>query len=213
MQEKGTRRYRILVRRNEKAIRHCSALVNWQMDIGSGKKVEDRRKGFNIALNLTILRHSCTFEQSKDIQEVQSILQDHVLLPEGFTEYLYHVRNRNELMSIVNHSLMPGGVSLKTGRQAVFFTVANPMDNQDGLGETHCDLSKARSAPNKNTRKHFSGYSILVQFWSSLDKEDCNFIKQDQTQLFSTTHCLKSSLRKRYAWRLRISFIKEKAWF
>ena len=39
----------------------------------------------------------------------------------------------------MNHGLIPGGVSLKTGRQAVFFTVVNPMDNQDGLGETLYD--------------------------------------------------------------------------
>ena len=40
----------------------------------------------------------------------------------------------------MNHGLIPGGVSLKTDRQAVFFTVVNPMDNQDGLGEAVCDL-------------------------------------------------------------------------
>ena len=51
--------------------------------------------------------------------------------------------------------LIPGGVSLRTGRQAEFFTVVNPMDNQDGLGETLCDLSQARIAPHKNTWKHF----------------------------------------------------------
>ena len=53
-----------------------------------------------------------------------------------------------------------------------------------------------------------SEYYMLVQFWSSLNKEDCNSIKQDQTQLFPTTHCLQSSLRQRYAWRSRISFTK-----
>ena len=41
------------------------------------------------------------------------------------------------------------------GRQAVFFTVVNPMDNQDGLGETLCDLTKATIAPYKNTWKRF----------------------------------------------------------
>ena len=51
----------------------------------------------------------------------------------------------------MNHGLIPGGVRLKTGRQAVFFTVVNPMDNQDGSGETLCDLSQARIASYKNT--------------------------------------------------------------
>ena len=54
----------------------------------------------------------------------------------------------------MNHGFIPGGVGLKTGRQPVFFTVVNPMDNQDGLGETSCDFSQARTAPYKNTLKH-----------------------------------------------------------
>ena len=82
-------------------------------------------------------------------------LQDYVLLPEGLTEYIYHIGNGKELRSIVNHGLIPGGVSLRTGRQAMFFTVVNPMDDQDDLRETPCDLSQARSAPYKNTWKHF----------------------------------------------------------
>ena len=65
-------------------------------------------------------------------------LQDNVLLPEGFTEYFYHVGNGTELRSTVNHGLISGGVSLRTGRQVVFFTIVNPMDNQDGLAETAC---------------------------------------------------------------------------
>ena len=82
---------------------------------------------------------------------INPALQDNVLLPKGCTGKIYHVENGKELRSIVNHGLFPGGVSLKTGRHAVFFTVVNPTDNQDGLGETLCDLSQARIAPNKNS--------------------------------------------------------------
>ena len=32
--------------------------------------------------------------------------------------------------------------------------------------------------------------------WSSLNTEDCNFLKQDQTQLVSTTHCLAEFIQK-----------------
>ena len=63
----------------------------------------------------------------------------------------------------MNHGLIPGGVSLKTGRHAVFFIVVNPMDNHDDLGETLCDLSKASIAPYKIHLGKLSGYSILVQ--------------------------------------------------
>ena len=64
----------------------------------------------------------------------------------------------------MNHGLILRGVSLKTGRQAVFFTVVNPMDNQGGSGETPCDLSQARIAPYKNTWKHFQD----TVFWHNL---------------------------------------------
>ena len=63
-------------------------------------------------------------------------------------------QNGKELRSIVNHGLIPGGVSLRTFRQAVFFTIVNPMENQDGLGNLF-DLSQARIAPYKNTWKPF----------------------------------------------------------
>ena len=80
-------------------------------------------------------------------------MQDNVLLPEGFTKYVFHVGNGKELRSIVRNGLVPVGFSTKTGRHAVFFTVVNPMDDEQGLRETFCDLSKARIAPYKNTWK------------------------------------------------------------
>ena len=95
---------------------------------------------------------------------INPALQDNVLLPDGFTEYIHHVGNGKELRSRVTHGLIPGGVSLRTGRQAVFFTIVNPMDNQDGLGETLCDLSQARIAPCKNTWKQFQD----TVFWCNL---------------------------------------------
>ena len=83
-----------------------------------------------------------------------------------------------ELRSILNHGLIPGGVSLKTGRHAVFFTVVNPMDNQDGPGETQCDLSQARIAPYKSTWKHFQD----TVFWCNL-----KLAQQRGLQLYQTT--------------------------
>ena len=58
-------------------------------------KVEDRRKDFNVVWIRIALINFCTFEQSKSIQEVQSVLHCKTiqLLPEGFTEYVYHVGN------------------------------------------------------------------------------------------------------------------------
>ena len=84
---------------------------------------------------------------------INPALQDNVLLPKDFTKYVYHVGNGKELRSIVRNGLVPGGFSTETGRHAIFFTVVNPMDDEQGLRETFCDLSKARIVPYKNTLK------------------------------------------------------------
>ena len=98
-------------------------------------------------------------------------------LPEGFTEFTYHIGSGKELRSIVNHRLIPGGVSLRTGRQAVFFIIVNPMDYQDALGETLCDLSQARIAPYKITWKRFQN----TVFWCNL-----KLAQQRGLQLYQT---------------------------
>ena len=125
-----------------------------------------QKKRFQYCLNPNCPRKFLYFRaiQGHSGSTINPALQDKVLLPEGFTKYIYHVINGKDVRSIVNHGLIPGRVSLKTGRQAVFFTVVNPMDNQDGFGETQCDLSQARIAPYKKYMETLSGYSILVQF-------------------------------------------------
>ena len=89
-------------------------------------------------------------------------LQDNVLLSEAFAEYIYHVGNGKAFRSMVNHGLIPGVVSLRTGRQAVFFTIVNPMGNQDGFGETCATCHKQEIAP--SNLETLSEYSMLVQF-------------------------------------------------
>ena len=86
---------------------------------------------------------------------IDPTLQDNVLSPKGFTEYIYHIGNANELNSIIRNGLRPGGTSLKRGRQAVLFTTVNPMDDGCGMEETPRDLTKPRITPYKNTWKHF----------------------------------------------------------
>ena len=91
-------------------------------------------------------------------------MQDNVLLPEGFFEYIYHVGNASEMNSTIRSGLIPGGRSLKRGRQSVFFTVSNPMEDDNDMEETPCDLTKPRLAPYKNTWTALQKYGSLVQF-------------------------------------------------
>ena len=101
-------------------------------------------------------------------------LQNNVLLPKAFTEYIYHVENASELNSIVRNALIPGGKSLKRGGQAVFFTAVNPMEEACGMGETPCDLTKPMVAPYKNTWKRLQN-TVLWCLLKLAQEKDLQF--------------------------------------
>ena len=91
---------------------------------------------------------------------IDPALQDIVLLPKGFTEYIHHVGNASELNSIIRNGLIPGGKSLKRGRQAVFFMIRvwrNP---------TRLDETKDRAI--QEYLETSSKYGMVVQFEAPL---------------------------------------------
>ena len=177
---------------------------------------EELRKDFNNAWVQTLPINSCSFEQFKDIQEINVVylaLQDNFLLPKGFTEYLHHVGNANELNSMLRNELVPGGKSLKRGRQAVFITALNPMEDVYGIGgKLHATSWNQRIAPYKKTWNAFKIRFFFGAIGSSRKKKACNFTKHSHTQSFSATHCLQLALRKRYVWKLRRTSTKRFAW-
>ena len=161
MQEKAIRQYRILVRRDEEALRQCSALVDRKC-VSVLARGGRQRKRFQYCLNPNYPHQFLYLRaiQGHTGSTIYPALQDNVLSPEGFTECIYHVGNGKELKSIVNHGLIPGAVSLKTGRQSVFCTVVNPMDNRDGSGKPCAHKQESRHA---EYLEKLSEYSILVQ--------------------------------------------------
>ena len=54
-------------------------------------------------------------------------LQDNVLIPNNFFEYIYHIGCAVNLHSITNSGLIAGGQNSSRDRQTVFFTAVNPM--------------------------------------------------------------------------------------
>ena len=71
-------------------------------------------------------------------------LQDNVLLPEDFTEDIYHIGNISEMHSIARSGLIPGGRSLKRDRQSVFFSAVNPMDKRSKCGRSSIRFGQAK---------------------------------------------------------------------
>ena len=62
-------------------------------------------------------------------------LQDNVLIPNVFFEYIYHIGCTINLLSIINSGLISGGQNLSK-RQTAFFTSVDPLNNE------HRDLEK-----------------------------------------------------------------------
>ena len=82
-------------------------------------------------------------------------LQDNVLIPNDFFEYICHIGRAINLHSIMNSGLIPGGQNLGKERQTVFFLPVNPMDKEHQDPET-IDLEAPRLARYMHTawKKH-----------------------------------------------------------
>ena len=164
--------------------RNSRVLRSGHSTIGGGAK-----KRFQYCLNPNSSRHISYFRASHEHS--------------GVTEKIYRVHlprrgNVSELNSIIRNGLISGGKSLKRGRQAVFFTTVNPMDDEYGMGETPRDPTKPRTAPYK-----ILGNLIRIQYIgairNSLKSKDCCFTRQGHMQSSSETHYQLYAWRKWYA--------------
>ena len=71
-------------------------------------------------------------------------LQDNVLIPNDFFEYMYHIGCAINLHSIMKSGLIPGGQNLSK-RWTVFFTSVDPM-NKEHKGPDEIELNAPRLA-------------------------------------------------------------------
>ena len=86
--------------------------------------------------------------------QIDPALQDNVLLPSDFAEYIYHVGSSHDMHSIIQSGLIPGGKDIKKGRQTVFFTAVNPMHTHLHKQRNY-DVTKPRVAVYKqNWKRH-----------------------------------------------------------
>ena len=83
---------------------------------------------------------------------IDPTLQDNVLIPNNFFEYIYHIGCAVSLRSITNSGLTAGGQNSSRERQTVFFTVVNHM-NKDNRDPQELDLTKPRLASYKQKWK------------------------------------------------------------
>ena len=94
---------------------------------------------------------------------IDPTLQDNVLIPNNFFEYIYHIGCAINLHLITSTGLIPGGQNLGRERQTVFFTAVNPM-NKDHGDPQELDLTKPRLASYKQKWKKAPGYGVLGRY-------------------------------------------------
>ena len=83
---------------------------------------------------------------------IDPTLQDNVLIPHNFFEYIDHIGCAVSVHSITNSGLIAGGQNSSSERQTVFFTAVNPM-HKDHKDPQELDLTKPRLASYKQKWK------------------------------------------------------------
>ena len=123
-------------------------------------------------------------------------LQDNVVIPNDFFEYIYHIGCAINLHSIVNSGLIPGGQNL-SNRQTVFFTSVDPMNNEHKDPDV-IDLNAPRLVwyKQKVWKKH---QNTIYWVDIKLAQKDLSSIKHDRTpSLFmkrSQLYCIPKVVR------------------
>ena len=101
------------------------------------QEAEATRKYFNIVLTRQDKKFftSELFKGHSGRNPIDPTLQDNVLIPNNFFEYIYHIGCAVSLHSITNSGLIPGGQNSSRDRQTEFFAAVNPMhkNHQDPI--------------------------------------------------------------------------------
>ena len=137
------------------------------------EKISILLEPFNCPIN------ACTSEQFRDIKGVLSLFRcckTVVLLPEDFTEYIYHIVNAFEMHSLIKWTLSK---STKGRIRWTFNLIKEKLNTIWTNPESH-----RSNILGKFTAIHFFG-----AIWSLLRERDCNSIKHDHTQLLFQAHC------------------------
>ena len=115
-------------------------------------------------------------------------LQDNVLIPNNFFEYIYHIGCAVNLHSITNSGLIAGGQNSSKDRQTVFFAAVNPT-HKNYQDPKELDLTKPRLAWYKQKKRGKDTKTRCIgSIYSLPNVKDSNSIKQDVMRSSSTIH-------------------------
>ena len=106
---------------------------------------------------------------------IDPTLQDNVLIPDNFFEYIYPIGCAVSLHYITNSGLIPGGQNSSRERQTVFFTSVNPM-NEEHRDPQELDLTKPRLPSYKQKWKDIVIRKDNSQSWVRISDGSNKFV-------------------------------------
>ena len=128
------------------------------------EKMRTTRKGFNAVL---ILQEKFLYLRALQGHSGRSLidpsLQDNVLIPDDFFEYIYHVGCAISLHSITNSGLISGGQILSK-RQTVFFTSVDPVKKKTQRSEQYWLGSSASRSVHADNVGETSKHGVLGRY-------------------------------------------------
>ena len=97
-------------------------------------------------------------------QKIDPMLQDLVVIPEGFALHIIHVGSSHDVHSIITSGLIAGGNDGKQGRQTVFFTAVNPMeeDNSQSIVISGVLITQEEHSNEENCNSQFTTHPNLT---------------------------------------------------
>ena len=119
---------------------------------------------------------------------IDPLLQDNVLIPNNFFEYIYHIGCAVNLHS-TNSGFLPGGQHSSRDRETVFFTAVNPM-HKNHQDPKELDLTKPRLA---SYQKRWTVHQDTV-YWVDIQLAQRKGLKFYQTRSNAVILCTPSLL-------------------
>ena len=129
------------------------------------QEAEGNKKKFNTVL----LRQDKKFFTFRALQghsgrnPIDPTLQDNVLIPNDFFEYIYHIGCAVSVHSITDSGLIAEGQNSSKDRQTVFFTAVNPM-HKNHKDPQELDLTKPSLASYKQKWKTYQDTVYLGRY-------------------------------------------------
>ena len=135
-------------------------------------------------------------------------LQDNVLIPNNFFEYIYHIRCAINVHSITNSGLILGGQKFGQKTDGILY-VCGSCEQRTQRSQKHWPGSTASCMVQAENVEKTPRHGVLGRHKNLLKRKDLSSIKHDRTQSSFTTHSQHIVSRRLLWWKLEKSYTRK----